>query len=114
MTKRMQFLIVGVASRSIFRVQSTFNPPRVDGTNNSRWGAANPNQEGAPFAPKGDITADCRAWLARVTFLFFVQIMATISGIQRSSVKRMLIGILIGMLIGMLTEYRHLLMIRLK
>jgi len=64
--------------------------------------------------PRVILTAVCRAWLAIVTFLFFVLIMATINHIQHNSVKRMLIGILIGMLIGMFTEYRHSLMMHLK
>jgi len=49
----------------------TFNPPRVDGTNNSRWGAANTNHGGTPFAPKGDINSRLESMVSNSNFPFF-------------------------------------------
>jgi len=56
--------------KNIPGAKCTFNPPRVDGTNNSRWGAANANQGGAPFAPKGNINSRLQSMASNSNFPF--------------------------------------------
>jgi len=57
--------------KHILGAKCTFYPPRVDGTNNSQWGATNANQEGAPFAPKGDINSRLKSMAGNSNFPFF-------------------------------------------